>query len=104
MESFPVKTKKDLQYFVEDVYRQQKRANSLYQQALKNADARDNYKYAYAKRSIDIDDLLDLFFTRFSDMPSKYATDDGTPLFTSREALEVLQWALGAVLEDNYNG
>lgn len=46
------------------------------------------------------DEILEIFHTRFSDLPSKYLSDDGSALFTSTEALMVLKDTLNCILKD----
>ena len=46
------------------------------------------------------DEILEIFHTRFSDLPSKYLSDDGSALFTSAEALMVLEDTLNCIFKD----
>lgn len=46
------------------------------------------------------DEILEIFHTRFSDLPSKYLSDDGSALFTSNEALMVLEETLNCIFKD----
>lgn len=46
------------------------------------------------------DEILEIFHTRFSDLPSKYLSDDGSALFTSTEALMVLEDTLNCIFKD----
>lgn len=46
------------------------------------------------------DEILEIFHTRFSDLPSKYLSDDGSALFTSTEALMVLKDTLNCIFKD----
>ena len=46
------------------------------------------------------DEILEIFHTRFSDLPSKYLSDDGNALFTSTEALMVLEDTLNCIFKD----
>ena len=46
------------------------------------------------------DEILEIFHTRFSDLPSKYLSEDGSALFTSTEALMVLEDTLNCIFKD----
>lgn len=46
------------------------------------------------------DEILEIFHARFSDLPSKYLSDDGSALFTSTEALMVLEDTLNCIFKD----
>ena len=46
------------------------------------------------------DEILEIFHTKFSDLPSKYLSDDGSALFTSTEALMVLEDTLNCIFKD----
>ena len=46
------------------------------------------------------DEILEIFYTRFSDLPSKYLSDDGSALFTSTEELMVLKDTLNCIFKD----
>ncbi len=46
------------------------------------------------------DEILEIFHTRFSDLPSKYLSDDGSALFTSTEALMILEETLNCIFKD----
>ena len=45
-------------------------------------------------------EILEIFHTKFSDLPSKYLSDDGSALFTSTEALMVLEDTLNCIFKD----
>lgn len=45
-------------------------------------------------------EILEIFHTKFSDLPSKYLSDDGSALFTSAEALMVLEDTLNCIFKD----
>ena len=46
------------------------------------------------------DEILEIFHTRFSDLSSKYLSDDGSALFTSTEALMILKDTLNCIFKD----
>lgn len=46
------------------------------------------------------DEILEIFHTRFSDLPSKYLSDDGSALFTSTEVLIILKDTLNYIFKD----
>ena len=45
-------------------------------------------------------EILEIFHTKFSDLPSKYLSDDGSALFTSAEAVMVLEDTLNCIFKD----